>query len=56
MSHHKVIAEHYTRGDLLAAIQDALATLGKTAENVTIEDLAPVDEFHIGGRGLRSIF
>jgi len=48
--HDNTISLHYTRGDLLAAIQASLANLGKTVENVTVEDLAPVDEFHIGGR------
>ncbi|CAN0504783.1 unnamed protein product, partial [Phaeothamnion confervicola] len=36
--------------DLVAAIRAGLATLGKTPETVTLEDLAPVEEFHIGGR------
>jgi ubiquinone/menaquinone biosynthesis C-methylase UbiE len=44
------VAEHYARGNLLAAIRDGLSRLGKTETNVTAEDLAPVDEFHIGGR------
>ena len=44
------VAKHYTHGNLLEAIQSALVKLGKTTENVTIEDLAPVDEFHIGSR------
>jgi hypothetical protein len=35
---------------LLKAIQEAITKLGKTIDNVTIEDLSPVDEFHIGGR------
>jgi ubiquinone/menaquinone biosynthesis C-methylase UbiE len=37
-------------GDLLNAIEASLAKLGKTTASVTIEDLALVDEFHIGGR------
>jgi ubiquinone/menaquinone biosynthesis C-methylase UbiE len=44
------IADHYAHGSLLEAIQDAITQLGKTIDSVTIEDLAPVDEFHIGGR------
>ena len=35
---------------MLAAIYDGVARLGKTPATVTVEDLAPVDEFHIGGR------
>jgi SAM-dependent methyltransferase len=37
-------------GNLLSAISAGIAELGKTPDTVTIEDLAPVDEFHIGGR------
>ena len=50
MSNDKAVSEHYTHGDLLNPIHAALAKLGKTVDSVTIEDLAPVDEFHIGGR------
>ena len=44
------VADHYARGGLVAAIRDGLARMGKTESTVTAEDLAPVDEFHIGGR------
>ncbi len=50
MSNDKAVSEHYSHGDLLKSIQAAIAKLGKTIDSVTIEDLAPVDEFHIGGR------
>lgn len=50
MSYDKSVSDHYLHGDLLNAIENALPALGKTTENVAIEDLAPVDEFHIGGR------
>ena len=50
MSYDKSVSDHYLHGDLLNAIKAALPSLGKTTESVTIEDLAPVDEFHIGGR------
>lgn len=50
MSHDKAVSEHYTHGELLEAIQASVTQLGKTIACVTIEDLAPVDEFHIGGR------
>ncbi len=50
MSNDKAVSRHYTHGDLLETIQAAIAKLGKTVDSVTIEDLAPVDEFHIGGR------
>ncbi len=50
MSCDKAISEHYTHGGLLEAIQTSIIKLGKTNSSITIEDLAPVDEFHIGGR------
>jgi ubiquinone/menaquinone biosynthesis C-methylase UbiE len=50
MSNDKAISDHYLHGNLLNAIQASLPELGKTIDNVTIEDLAPIDEFHIGGR------
>jgi len=50
MSNDKVVSEHYLHGDLLKSIQSAISKLGKTIDSITIEDLAPVDEFHIGGR------
>ncbi len=50
MSFDQSVSEHYTHGELLGAIQSAVAKLGKTIESVSIDDLAPVDEFHIGGR------
>jgi len=50
MSNHERVTEHYAHGDLLGAITSGITQLGKTLDTVTIEDLAPVDEFHIGGR------
>ena len=50
MSYESTVSDHYQHGDLTEAIRASLAKLGKTIDNVTIEDLAPVDEFHIGGR------
>ncbi len=44
------VAAHYTSAGLLAAIREGVAKLGKTPATVTGEDLAPVDEFHVGGR------
>jgi len=49
-SDDKAVSEHYTHGELLEAIQSSIIKLGKSIDSVTIEDLAPVDEFHIGGR------
>jgi len=50
MKFEKTISDHYGHGRLLEAIEATLPVLGKTKETLTIEDLAPVDEFHIGGR------
>ncbi len=50
MTYEHVVATHYTSDHLLDAIQAAVAKLGKTVDEVTIEDLAPTDEFHIGSR------
>ena len=44
------VSRHYTHGGLTEAIRAGLASLGKTPDTVTVDDLAPVDEFHIGGR------
>lgn len=49
MTDASIVASHYTRGDLLQAISAGVERLGKSTETVGIEDLAPVDEFHIGG-------
>jgi SAM-dependent methyltransferase len=43
------VARHYGREGLEAAILDALRAMGRAPEAVTPEDLAAVDEFHIGG-------
>ncbi|KAB2842929.1 MAG: methyltransferase domain-containing protein [Melioribacteraceae bacterium] len=50
MSYEKAVEEHYLHGRLLDTIQESINKLGKIGNSVTIEDLAPVDEFHIGGR------
>jgi len=44
------ISQHYTHGNLLGAIEGSVSKLGKTTTTVTVDDLAPVDEFHIGSR------
>ena len=44
------VSRHYSHGSLIDAIRAGLASLGKTPGTVTVDDLAPVDEFHIGGR------
>lgn len=44
------IASHYAHGSLAQAIRAALVEAGKDPERLSPDDLAPVDEFHIGGR------
>jgi len=44
------VAQHYTRGTLERAILDALVASGKDIDHLEPDDLAPVDEFHVGGR------
>lgn len=44
------ITAHYSQGKLLTKILNGLEKMGKSKSSVTIADLAPVDEFHIGGR------
>lgn len=44
------VADHYTHGALIDAIERGITALGKTTATITLDDLAPVDEFHIGGR------
>lgn len=49
MSSEAQVAKHYTRGRLEETILRALAESGKDLETLTPLDLAPVDEFHVGG-------
>ncbi len=44
------VADHYSHGELVGAIRDAVRDMGNTPETITVDDLAAVDEFHIGGR------
>jgi SAM-dependent methyltransferase len=50
MPQNNAIESHYAHGSLLDAIEKGVLESGKTVRNVRVEDLAPVDEFHIGGR------
>ena len=57
MTHpHEPVSSHYTHGSLLGAIEAALAKAGIAPDTVTVDDLAPVDEFHIGGRQASEAF
>ncbi|MCW3476020.1 class I SAM-dependent methyltransferase [Limobrevibacterium gyesilva] len=44
------VAGHYAHGGLEQAILEALVGQGKDPDRLDPADLAPVDEFHIGGR------
>src|SRR5665811_985313 len=44
------VIEHYRHGALEDALLKGLAAAGKDVNNLTPDDLAPADEFHIGGR------
>lgn len=50
MSYENEVSDHYLHSNLIDTIEAALHIIGKTTDTVTIEDLAPVDEFHVGGR------
>lgn len=43
------IARHYTTGSLLERIRKGLVEMGRDPARPSLEDLQPVDEFHIGG-------
>src|SRR5262245_51812283 len=44
------VAQHYAVADLTQRILKAMAAAGIDADRVRPEQLAPIDEFHIGGR------
>ena len=54
MSDHQAIdrelQRHYSHGALAAAIDRSLVKLGKDPAALTVDDLALVDELHLGGR------
>ncbi len=45
-----IVKDHYSVGNLDENILVGLAKTGKDIDNLTIDDLSVVDEFHIGGR------
>jgi len=50
MPDRKMVATHYAHNTLLECIEAGLKELGLGRDTVSVEDLGPVDEFHIGGR------
>ena len=47
---HDNVIKHYSRDNLEKLILSALQKAGKDIDNLTPEDLAPIDEFHVRGR------
>ena len=56
MSNDAAISDHYTNGQLIDKIETAINKAGFTKETIKADDLSPVDEFHIGGRGATEHF
>ncbi len=56
MSTEQVVSKTYLHGSLLRDIQSALDKMDKSITELSIADLAPVDEFHIGGRAATEQF
>ncbi len=50
MTVEREVSDHYAHGALIEAIEAAMAAAGMARDAVTAADLAPIDEFHIGGR------
>lgn len=50
MYEFKEVERHYTQSNLERAIFEALEEAGKDPNQLTLPDLAPIDEFHIRGR------
>jgi ubiquinone/menaquinone biosynthesis C-methylase UbiE len=51
MADSRAIERYWRRDGIERAILDALAALGKATGPVTVDDLAPLDQFHGGGKG-----
>ncbi|MBT7943747.1 MAG: class I SAM-dependent methyltransferase, partial [Alphaproteobacteria bacterium] len=50
MNFEQAVTQHYGDTDLISRIFDGLEASGANLDQLTPEDLAPVDEFHLGGR------
>ncbi|HXV84137.1 MAG TPA: class I SAM-dependent methyltransferase [Candidatus Binatia bacterium] len=50
MDFEQFVAQHYMHGSLESTILEGLSASGKDIDRLMLVDLAPVDEFHIGGR------
>jgi len=56
MGIEQAVARHYAHGSLEESILGALAAAGKDLNHLTPKNLAPVDEFHVGGRAATIAF
>jgi hypothetical protein len=45
--HGQAIVDHWATGDVYGLILSALESAGKSPESLSVEDLAPVDHFHV---------
>ena len=50
MINDELVADHYDQADLGAAIEAGIQAMGLSTSGLSVDDLAPVDEFHVGGR------
>ena len=50
------VADNYAHGALVEAMRAGLARIGKTPETVTPDDLAPVEDMHVGWRQATETF
>ncbi|MGB3626099.1 MAG: class I SAM-dependent methyltransferase [Henriciella sp.] len=46
----EAVSDHYNEPDLLARIERAIGAIDRTPDTITIEEMAPLEAFHIGGR------
>ena len=56
MTTEMLVSKHYTHGRLADTILDAARTVKGISADLEPQDLAPVDEFHIGGRAATEHF
>jgi len=49
MNVEEQVASDYTRGSLEEKIREALVRAGKNVDQLSIDDLALLDNFHVGG-------
>ncbi len=47
----QIVSSHYGQDNLSSRVLDALRAAGKDVERLRPEDLEPLDQFHIGGKG-----